>query len=111
MPLGPLVTPAFILVLAVAVPFVYTYVWPRGVVRVPLFLVITVVLALITGACLLVWFLQGLVGVGITRAGAATAARSEVIEAQLRVRFIEAIAAVVVLEFLVCRGIQMLVAR
>jgi hypothetical protein len=93
-----LVTPDFILVLAVAVPFVYTYVWPRGVVRVPLFLVITVVLALITGAYLGFLFLQSVV-------------RSEVIEAQLRVRFIEVIAEVVVLEFLVCRGIQMLVAR
>ena len=61
-----------ILSLTLAVPFAFRYLWPGGVARPPLFLVVTLTLALVVAAIAISWFAQLLTGVGIAGPSANT---------------------------------------
>jgi hypothetical protein len=105
MPLALLGMPA-ILVLTLGVTFAFRYLWPGGVARPRLFLVVTLTLALIVAAVAISWFAQILVGIGIARTSARTAASSALFDARLLSRFFTASLCAVLAQYWLCRGTQ-----
>jgi hypothetical protein len=109
--LGPIGTPAAILLLTLVVPIAFRYGWPGGVARPAIFLVVTLTLALIVSAIAIFWFLQALANVGIAAPSAATAARSALFEATLRNRFFTAAICAVLAQYWLCRATQFFLGR
>ena len=102
MPLPLLGMPA-ILVLTLGVTFAFRYLWPGGVARPRLFLVVTLTLALIVAAVAITWFSQILVGIGIAGASGTTADSSALFDARLRNRFLVASLGAVLAQYWLCR--------
>lgn len=100
-----------ILLLTLAVPFAFRYLWPGGVARPPLFLVVTVTLALVVAAIAISWFAQLLTGVGIAGPSANTTEGGALFEARLRHRFFSASVCAVVAQYWFCRGTQFFLGR
>jgi hypothetical protein len=111
MPLGPIGTPAAILLLTLMVPVAFRYAWPGGVARPSIFLVVTLTLALIVAAIVIFWFLQALAGVGIAGRPAGTADSSALFEARLRNRFFTAAIFAALAQYWLCRATQFLLGR
>jgi hypothetical protein len=110
MPLALVGIPA-ILVLTLVVPFAFRYLWPGGVARPRLFLVVTLTLALIVAAVAIAWFAQILVGIGIARPSARTADSNALFEARLRNRFFTASVAAVLAQYWLCRATRYFLGR
>jgi hypothetical protein len=107
MPPGLVAAPLAIIALTLLVPFAFRYLWPGGVARPPIFLAVTLTLALIVAAISVFWFLQALVGVGISGAApASTFTTNATFEAALRTRLISSAIAAVVVEYWLCRATQ-----
>jgi hypothetical protein len=110
MPL-PLVGILAILVLTLAIPLAFRYLWPGGVARPPLFLVVTLTLALVVAAIAISWFSQILVGIGIAGPSTTTADSGALFEARLRNRFFTASVCAVVAQYWLCRATQFFLGR
>src|SRR5215831_5964958 len=93
--------PIVILVLVLAVPIAYRYLWPITIKRPKLFLAITLTIGLVIGSVAIFWFLS--VPSGIGTASRATGASHEAFEAVLRNRLLVAAVFAVLVEYLVCR--------
>ncbi len=106
MPLGPIGTPAAILLLTLLVPIAFRYGWPGGIARPTPFLVVTLILALGVAAIAIFWFLQALVGVGVTGPSSRPVDRSPAFEAALRNSFITAAICAVRAQYCLCRAMQ-----
>jgi hypothetical protein len=100
-----------ILVLTLAVPFAFRSLWPGGVARPPLFLVVTLTLALIVAAIAISWFSQTLSGIGIARPSTNTVDSSALFEARLRNRFFSASVCAVLAQYWLCRATQFFLGR
>ena len=100
-----------IFVLTLAVPLAFRSLWPGGVARPPLFLVITLTLALVVAAIAISWFSQILVGIGIARPSTSTLDSSALFEARLRNRFFAASVCAVVAQYWLCRATQFFLGR
>jgi uncharacterized membrane protein len=100
-----------ILVLTLAVPFAFRSLWPGGVARPPLFLVVTLTLALVVAAIAISWFSQILVGIGIAGPSTNTLDNSALFEARLRNRFFTAAVCAVVGQYWLCRATQFFLGR
>ena len=111
MPLGPIGTPAAILLLTLMVPVAFRYLWPGGVARPSLFLVLTLALALVVAAIAIFWYLQALVGVGISGPSARTSDSSALFEARMSTRFLTAAICAVLAQYWLCRGTQFFLGR
>lgn len=111
MPLGPVGTPAAILLVTLLVPVAFRYAWPGGVARPSLFLVVTLTLALVVAAIAISWFLQAMVGVGISVPSSGTAESSPRFETQLRTRFFMAAIGAVLAQYWLCRATQLFLGR
>ena len=107
MPSDPLASCVAILALALLTPFTYVYIWPRGVTRRLLFLVVTLALALIVAVASVLWFLDAVVGLGIAGRSAGIAGNIALVEERIRVRFIAACTAEVLVEYLLCHAVQL----
>ncbi len=101
-----LAAPVVILVLVLAVPIAYRYLWPVTVTRPRLFLGITLATGLIIAALSIAWVFSALAGVGITGASAGTAASQAAFETVMRNRLMVAAVFAVVIEYLLCRITQ-----
>jgi hypothetical protein len=97
MPLSFVGSSLAILVLTPLTPFAYVYVWPRGVTRRPLFLVVTLSLALIVAVALEYWYVDYVAGIGGSFNPVQTAAR-------IRARFYTACLVGVLVEYLICHA-------
>jgi hypothetical protein len=97
--------PVVILVLVLAVPVAYRYLWPIKINRPQLFLVITLAMGLVIAGVAIFWFLSVLAGVGITGASSQTASNAA-FESVLRNRLLVAAVFAVLVEYLLCRITQ-----
>ena len=88
--------PVAILVLVLAVPIAYRYLWPITIKRPKLFLRITLTTAVVIAAAAIFWFLNLPVGLGTA------------VEAVVRNRLLVAAVFAVLVEYLVCRIAQTL---
>ena len=104
MPLGFFGSPLAILLLTLLTPFAYVYVWPRGVTRRPLFLVVTLSLALIVAVALEYWYLDAVVGGGIAGGSGGVAGNPVEAAARLRARFYTACLVGVLVEYVICHA-------
>jgi len=100
-----------ILLLTLAVPFAFRSLWPGGVARPPLFLVVTLTLALIVAAIAISWFAQILTGIGIAGPSANSLGGGALFEARMRNRFFSAAVCAVVAQYWCCRGTQFFLGR
>ena len=97
---------ASILALTLLVPFAFRRLWPGGVARPRLFLVVTLTLALVVAAVAITWFTQLLVGIGIAGGPAGTSDATALFDAQLRHRLLAAAVSAVLAQYWICRGAQ-----
>jgi hypothetical protein len=111
MPFGAIGTPAAILLVTLVVPVAFRYVWPGGIARPSLFLVVTLTLALIVAAFAIFWYFQALLGVGFSTPSSATANGSALFETQLRNRFFTAAICAVLAQYWLCRATQFFLGR
>jgi hypothetical protein len=103
------IAPPVILVLVLAVPIAYRYLWPVRVKRPRWFLGITVSLGLLITVLAVGWFASVLTGSGTAGASATDAAASnKALQSVLWNRFLVAALFSVVLEYLLCRITQTL---
>ena len=98
--------PVVILVLVLAVPVAYRYLWPIKIDRPKLFLVITLAMGLVIAAAAIYWFFIVLLGIGVTDASSQTAAAHAAFESILRKRLLVATVFAVLTEYLLCRITQ-----
>jgi len=98
--------PVVILVLVLAVPVAYRYLWPIKINRPRLFLVITLAMGLVIAGVAIFWFFSVLVGTGVTGASSQTAASNAAFESVLRNRLLVAAVFALVIEYLLCRITQ-----
>jgi hypothetical protein len=109
--LSVLIAPLVILVSILAVPFAYRYLWPGGVTRPSLFFILSLTVALIVAAVAIFWFAQALIGIGIAKPSAATAATSARSEALLRMRLVFALTSSILAQYIVCYVTQTFLRR
>ena len=102
--------PVVILVPVLAVPIAYRYLWPITIKRPRLFLVITLAMGLVITGAAIFWFFSFLIGLGVAGASPQTAAASAALESVLRNRLLVAAVFAVVLEYLLCRITQTIMA-
>jgi hypothetical protein len=98
--------PIGILALVLAVPVAYRYLWPFSIKRPKLFLRITLTIGVAVAVVAITWFLNVLVGIGITGASRAADASNVALEVVLRNRFMVAAVFSVLVEYLMCRITQ-----
>jgi uncharacterized membrane-anchored protein YitT (DUF2179 family) len=91
------------------VPIAYRYLWPITIKRPKLFLRITLTIGLVIAAVAISWFLNALVGIGVTGGSQATDASHAAFETVLRNRLLVAAVFAVLVEYLVCRITQTIV--
>ena len=96
--------PIVILVLVLAVPIAYRYLWPITIKRPQLFLAITLTIGFVIGSVAIFWFLNLPLGIGT--ASRATDTSHEILEAVLRNRLLVAAVFSALVEYLVCRITQ-----
>jgi len=101
---GPLV----ILMCTLAVPFVYRFLWPRGVARSSRFYIASLTVALIVAAAAIFWFSQVLIGIGIAKPSPATSAASARVVHLLRMRLAVALTFSILAQYGVCYVTQAL---
>ena len=101
-----LAVPLIILVLVLAVPIAYRYLWPITIKRPRLFLAITLAMGLVIAGAAIFWVFSVLTGIGVAGASPQTAAASAAVESVLRNRLLVAAVFAVVLEYLLCRITQ-----
>jgi hypothetical protein len=101
-----LAAPIVILVMVLAVPIAYRYLWPVTVKRPGLFLAITLATGLVIAAVSIAWVFSVLVSGGITGASAGAAASQAAFETVMRNRLMVAAVFAVVIEYLLCRITQ-----
>jgi hypothetical protein len=97
--------------LTLAIPFAFRYLWPGGVARPQLFLVVTLTLALVVAAIAISWFSQILVGIGIAGPSTHPLDSSALFEGRLRNRFLTASVCAVVAQYWLCRATQFFLGR
>ena len=102
--------PVVILVLVLAVPVAYRYFWPIRIDRPRLFLAITLAMGLVIAAVAISWFFSVPAGAGVTGASPQTAASNPAFESVLRNRLLVAAVFAVVIEYLLCRITQTIMA-
>lgn len=98
--------PVAILVLVLAVPIAYRYLWPITIKRPKLFLQVTLTIGLVIAGVAIFWFLNLPVGLGFSATSRATDASRAAFEVVLRNRLVVAAVFAVLLEYLVCRIAQ-----
>ena len=98
--------PIGILALVLAVPVAYRHLWPLSIKRPKLFLRITLTIGVAVAVVAITWFLNVLVGVGISGASHATDAANGAFEVVLRNRLLVAAVFAVLVEYLMCRITQ-----
>jgi hypothetical protein len=102
--------PVVILTPVLAVPIAYRYLWPIRITRPKPFLIITLAMALVIAGVAIFWFYSALAGLGVTAASPRTAASSAALESVLRNRLLVAAALAALLEYLLCRITQTIMA-
>ena len=102
--------PVVILVLVLAVPVAYRYLWPIRINRPRAFLIVTLAMGLFIAGAAIFWFLSVLQGVGISGVSAQSGASSAAVEAVLRNRLLVAAVFSVLTEYLLCRITQTIMA-
>ena len=95
-----------ILVLVLAVPIAYRYLWPITIKRPKPFLLITLTIGFVIAVVAIFWLLNVPVSIGISDASRATDASHAAREAVLRNRLLVAAVFAVLVEYLVCRITQ-----
>jgi hypothetical protein len=98
--------PLMILVLVLAVPVAYRFLWPVKIDRPRLFLMITLAMGLVIAAAAIFWFFSVLTGVGIAGASPPTAVSNPALESVLRNRLLVAAVFATLVEYLLCRITQ-----
>ena len=98
--------PVVILVLVLAVPIAYRYLWPIAIKRPKHLLVITLAIGLVIAGVAIFWFFSALTGIGASGASTQTAAASAAFESVLRNRLLVATVFAVLVEYLLCRITQ-----
>jgi hypothetical protein len=98
--------PIGIIALVLAVPVAYRYLWPLSVKRPQLFLRTTLTIGVAVAVVAISWFLNVLVGIGITGISRATDASKAAFEVVLRNRLLVAAVFAVLVEYLICRITQ-----
>ena len=101
-----LAAPLVILLLVLAVPIAYRYLWPITIKRPRLFLAITVAIGLVIAGAAIFWVFSILTGIGVAGASPQTTASGAALDAVLRNRLLVAAVFTVVLEYLLCRITQ-----
>jgi hypothetical protein len=102
--------PIVILVLVLAVPVAYRYLWPIRIDRPRLFLVITLAMGLVIAGAAIYWFFTVLMGTGVTDAASQTTASNAALESILRKRLLVAAVFAALIEYLLCRITQTVMA-
>ena len=112
MPFGFLPSAAMLVGLAVAVSFVYAFLWPGNVRSAPFF-VVTIVAAVILGAFALYWTATPLRDIGISGPMSPTVAGENFarLEEHLSKRFYFAAGAVVLVQMAVCWAAHLILSR
>jgi hypothetical protein len=98
--------PIVILMLVLAVPVAYRYLWPIKIDRPRLFLAITLAMGLVIAGAAIYWFFSLFIGTGIAHASSQTAASNAAFEAILRKRLLVAAVFAALIEYLLCRITQ-----
>jgi hypothetical protein len=98
--------PIVILVLVLAVPVAYRYLWPIKIDRPRLFLAITLAMGLVIAGAAIYWFFSVLMGTGVADASSQTAASNAALESILRKRLLVAAVFAALIEYLLCRITQ-----
>jgi hypothetical protein len=102
--------PIVILVFVLTVPVAYRYLWPVRIDRPRLFLVIMLAMGLVIAGAAIYWFFSVLVGTGVTDAASQTAASNAALESILRKRLLVAAVFAALIEYLLCRITQTVMA-
>jgi hypothetical protein len=98
--------PIVILVLVLAVPIAYRYLWPIKLKRPKLFLGITLAMGMVIAGIAIFWFFNVFTGVGIAGASPRTAAANATFESVVRNRLMVAAVFAALIEYLLCRITQ-----
>jgi hypothetical protein len=100
-----------LLLLTLVVPLAFRRLWPGGVARPRLFLLVTLLLGFVVAGVAIIWFSQIFVGIGISGASARTEAINARSEALVRNRFFTASVCAVLAQYWLCRGTQFFLGR
>ncbi len=111
MPLGFFGTAISLVGVAIAIPFVYALVWPGGIPRVALFLSITTVVGIVAAIAAFIWQITPLQGIGIAAAPAGSSGDGASLDSTLLVRFYVALIVLLVLQTVLSKALQHLLAR